>query len=272
VVEENADRANSRKPLSRKMIALIFAGIGILASGAVKNAGDWAWTHFTGEDRAKLSVLDVRVDGETATSPNYNADALQRIGANHEFPRVELVLRNTGGKTGSVSALDMKVKRVWTLRDPHGPVKPTRGSKVPKTPDFGAYKGADVRVDSSGFVVPESVPQTLDISSKASKPVRLAFRNIEEPSTKEYIVQMEVVVEYDGSERMVIPNLFFSSAAIGSYYPAYERKLIVDRGDPYDPKLVAANAEVIREVRALKGRKSPRVQFLEAEFRARGLE
>jgi len=261
-----------RKRWSGMVIALIFAGIGIVASGTVKNAGDWAWNHVTGEDRAKLRALDVRVVGETATSANFNADALQRIVTNSEFPRIQLLLRNNGGKTGTFSRIDIKLKRVWTLRDPHGPVKPPKGVKPPETPAFGAYKGEDVRFDARGFVVPDSVPQAFDMPSKSSKPVQLTFRNIEEPSTKEYIARLDLVVRYDDDHRLSIRDVFFSSAAIGSFYPAYERELIINRGERYDEEVAMANAKVIGEIRRLTGQKSPRVKFLEQEFRLKGLD
>lgn len=70
-----------------------------------------------------------------------------------------------------------------------------------------------------------------DVPPDTSKPIDLTFRNIEQPSTKEYIVRLDITVRYDGSHRLEIPDVFFSSAAIGSYYPAYERKLI--RPEPH---------------------------------------
>src|SRR5215217_8190088 len=139
---EGAKRPTPKR-WSGKVIALVFTGIGIIASGTVKNAADWAWNRVTGEDRAKIAALEIRVVGETATSMDYNADALQRIVSNRQFPRMQLLLRNTGGKSGTVSRIDIHVKHVWTLRDPHGPVTSPKGVKPPETPAFGAYKGAD---------------------------------------------------------------------------------------------------------------------------------
>jgi hypothetical protein len=226
---------------------------------------DYGWDRVMGEDRAHLALLDLRVVGETATSPDYNADALQRIVANTTFPHFELLLRNKGGKTGTVQQIDLRIKRVWTLTDPHGPVNAPPGVPDLKTPKFGAYGGKDVRLGTEGFVVPDSIPQSVDMPSRTSKRLRITVRNIDEPSTKEYIVRMAIDVLYDGDQRLQIPDVFFSSAAIGSYYPAYERKLI--RPEPqYDELVAAKNKRIVEQVRQLEGRKSPRVQFLEQEF------
>src|SRR5947208_3475540 len=93
------------KRLRSKTGALIVGGLVVVASGFLTSAKDWVWNHLTGQDRAELTVLEVRVAGETATDPNYNADALQRIVANDDFPHIELLLRNTGGKTGTVEGV-----------------------------------------------------------------------------------------------------------------------------------------------------------------------
>lgn len=142
--------------------------------------------------------------------------------------------------------------------------KPPENAPAPKTPGFDASGGTDIRFESKGFVVPDSVPLSFDVPPDTSKPIDLTFRNIEQPSTKEYIVRLDITVRYDGSHRLEIPDVFFSSAAIGSYYPAYERNLICPE------RLAAHDRHIMSQIQALTGHKSPRVEFLEAELQTLG--
>jgi len=247
------------------VVGLIVAALASIPTGFAGKGVGYAWDRITGEDRAHLTLLDLRVAGETATNSNYNADALQRLVSNGSFPHFEMLLRNKGGKTGTVQQVDMQIKRVWTLIDPHGPVTPPKGAPDVKTPDFGAYGGKDVRLQTEGYLVPNSISQAFDIAPRTSKLIKFTVRNIEDPSTKEYIARMALDVRYDGDQHLKVSDVFFSSAAIGSYYPAYERKLI--RPEPgYDEAVAVANKRALAEVRQLEGHKSPRVQFLEAEL------
>ena len=67
------------------VVGLIVAAVASIPTGFAGKGVGYAWDRITGEDRAHLTLLDLRVAGETATNSNYNADALQRLVSNGSF-------------------------------------------------------------------------------------------------------------------------------------------------------------------------------------------
>jgi hypothetical protein len=242
------------------IVAVILAAVGAIGSGIGKDV----YSRIRGQNRARLELLDARILGEPGANPNYNEVAGARIFVAHDFPYVELLVKNVGDKTATLRDLNLDLRSVSVLQDPYGIVVRSADSPRPNSPPFGVHGPNDVRVSSNGFTVPDRIALQTDVKPAESATVTVTLRNVEEPSSKEYVADLDLKLTYNDAQSLQVNRVFVAFLAIGTPLPQYEYPApsYTPQTSRFDPAVAAKNREVLANIPTSEVHLGPRVKYL----------